>query len=177
MSHIDALGWAILAVLAVIFGAPNLIFALRARANPSWQPSNMMIAIRFTTIVSLIFMPVMFLVLPNPPVTGQPWLGLIQFFYLATCYLIVCLIWKRAKDWRMKFLLLVLAIFLPDFFWIINIAALLPTEGGSTLLPRLVGGVQLLYLVAGYFVFKHYWPKIRPQPSTSVLKQSGPPWT
>lgn len=162
MSHIDALGWAILAVLAVIFGVPNLIFALRVRANLDWQPSNAVIAMRFTTLVTVVFMPLMFLVFPNPPVMGQPWLGLIQFFYLAACYLVIWLIWKRTKDWRMKFCLLILSIFLPDFLLILNIAPILPEEGGSTLIPRLLAGVQLLYFVGGYFVFKHYFQKIRP---------------
>lgn len=162
MIHIDAVGWAILSVLLVIFGVPNLIFALRARANPGWQPSNVVIATRFTTIVTVVFMPLMFLVFPNPPVLRQPWLGLTQFFYLTACYFVVWLTWKRTKDWRMKFCLLILSIFLPDLLFILNIAPLLPEHGGNTLIPRLLAGVQLLYFVGGYLVFKHYFLKIRP---------------
>lgn len=173
MIHIDPLGWTILAVLVVIFGTPNVIFALRARANADRQPSNMVVAFRFATIMMVLFMPLNFLALSVPPMMGQPWLGFVQFSYLGTCYFAFWLIWKHTKDWRMKFMLLVLSIFLPDFFWIMNVASLLPEKGGSSFLPRSVAGVQLLYFVGGYFVFKHYFPKIRPQPSTTLPKRSN----
>jgi hypothetical protein len=161
-----------LAVLAGMFGVPNIIFTLRAKNNPDWQPPNVVIGIRFATIGIVVFMPLMFLVFPNPPVMGQPLLGLIQFIYLAACYLVLWLIWKRTNDWRMKFYLLIFFIFLPDFLWIINVAPLLPENGGRSWLPRFFAGIQLLYFLGGYFVFKHYFPKIRA--SASVHKQPNP---
>jgi hypothetical protein len=115
-------------------------------------------------------MPLMPLVFP-PPLAPQPWLGIMQFLYLVTCYGVLWAIWKRTNDFRMKMFLLVLAIFLPDYLLIMNaaVSGLIP-EKGSTLVARIiVGGVQLVYFVGGYFVFKYlYLAKVRPRPDLST---------
>src|SRR5579864_6937809 len=96
------------------------------------------------------------LVLSNPPLARQPWLAILQFLYLATCYCVLWLIWKRANDVRMKMFLLVLFIFLPDYLWVMNVADLIP-EYGSSFVARVVAGVQLVYLVGGFFIFKYFY--------------------
>jgi len=164
MGTIDTLGWCILVAVLLIIGVPNLIFALRLRANPDWQSPNIVIAIKMAGIMTVILLPLMCIVLSDPPLAAQSWLGLIQFLYLILCYFVLWIIWKRAHDWRMKFCLLILFIFLPDYLWIMHLAAL-------DRIPRAVGAVQLVYLVSGYFVFKHYFSKIHPQSKASTDQQ------
>lgn len=116
-------------------------------------------------IACAILFPLPWLTIPSPPLVPWPFLGVVQFSYIVAAYFVLWAVWRREKQWLVKPALLALFIFLPDSLWVFNMASLV-AQGSQTSDNHwmdIVVVVQLTYFVAGYFVWNHFFKKIRPK--------------